>query len=192
MDFREDLCGQPLAGKKLVEMFSGNPATGGAEFSRGWEEAGGEAVRYDIAIDPLHDFLKDEVFWKRELENPADVYWWGVPCTNLTNARTTGPGAGTRTAAHSAGDTTVLEIRHVDTVARRVFDLIIKLVALGAAVVVENPMMTHLWDLDEFQYLMEQKGVTFFSRRPRRTRSPATRTHTRAMTDDEAASSSGR
>ena len=46
-----------------------------------WEEAGGEAVWYDMVEDPARDLLDDAAFWKRELGSPADLRWWGVLCT---------------------------------------------------------------------------------------------------------------
>ena len=38
----------PLRGKRLVEVFSGDPSSGGAQLSSVWEESGGTSVRYDL------------------------------------------------------------------------------------------------------------------------------------------------
>ena len=57
----------------MVECFSGHPSEGGCALSEAWEDAGGTAVRYDIRIDPEHDFMNDDRFWEDQERDPADV-----------------------------------------------------------------------------------------------------------------------
>ena len=75
--------GRPLLGKRLVECFSGHPVEGGCYLSEAWEDAGGTATRYDICIDPDHDFMNDENIWEEQEKNPADVYQFAIPCDTL-------------------------------------------------------------------------------------------------------------
>ena len=51
---------RPFEGLRLVECFSGDPARGGSSFSDGWEDCGGLAIRYDLLLDPRHDFMTSE------------------------------------------------------------------------------------------------------------------------------------
>ena len=82
-DFPAALASRPLTGKRLVEVFAGDPSDGGAGLSDAWMEAGGEAIKYDWVIDPAMDFMTDESFWARELEHPADMYHFAISCTRL-------------------------------------------------------------------------------------------------------------
>ena len=43
----------------MIECFSGHPSEGGCALAEAWEDAGVTSVRYDIRIDPEHDFLND-------------------------------------------------------------------------------------------------------------------------------------
>ena len=65
------------------------PNEGGCALSDAWEDAGGEALRYDIRIDEAHDFLNDEAFWDREVENSRDVYHFAIPCESFSIAHST-------------------------------------------------------------------------------------------------------
>ena len=72
--------GSPLAGRRLVECFVGDPLAGGGRLSSSWGRAGGSAERRDILISSSHDFLRDGSFWKGKEKSP------GMPINSALHA----------------------------------------------------------------------------------------------------------
>ena len=93
----------PLRGYKLVEVFSGVPDRGGARLSQTFEEAGGEALRYDLRGESPHDFMKYDEFWKEQKRKPAHWYHMAFPCTDFSIARQS-PTPSTRSRENPYGD----------------------------------------------------------------------------------------
>jgi hypothetical protein len=86
----ECFAGEPLRGKTLVEVFSGNPDEGGGKLVEAWEAAGGVGILYDTRVDPDHNFLTDDSFWKEQIAEPKDAYHFAFPCHHMSIANTTG------------------------------------------------------------------------------------------------------
>ncbi len=113
-------------------------------FSRVWEQAGGSAVRYEIRTDDRKDFMKDEEFWSKELETPsADLYLFAIPCTNNSIAQTTPPS--TRSMLKPCGDEMLPEVKACNDMMRLMCRRILGLLAKGAHVLVENPLLSYLF-----------------------------------------------
>ena len=130
------------------------PLEGGGEFSRVWEDAGGTAIRYDVRLDVRHDLMVDDAFWAAEYAEPADLYMFAPPCTTLTIAhttpviRSTDNPYGWTDEARSANKLVVLMIRRA-----------LMLISLGAAVIIENPLLSYMWLLQEVAGLGGMPGT---------------------------------
>ena len=133
-----------MLGKRLVECFSGHPNEGGCALSDAWEDAGGTASRYDIRIDPDHDFLKDERFWEAQEAHPADVYHFAIPCDNFSIAHTTPAKIRNLEFPLGWGPETITANRMMRLMIRRIQ----RLTSKGACVIIENPLMSYLWKID--------------------------------------------
>lgn len=155
-DLPPSLRGNPLAGKRLVEVFSGDPSRGGGGLATAWEEAGGEAVRYDILVDSRQNFMSDEKLWQREYASPAHLYHFAVPCTSFSIARSVGR---TRDKEHPYGDESDPATRLANNIAILSIKRAVELMAAGAGVTFENPLFSYFWLLDEVGHLISLRGI---------------------------------
>jgi len=141
----DSFAGQPLRGRRLLEVFSGVPAEGGAALSRAWEAAGGVAVRYDNRIDPAHDFLGDQKFWESVLASPPDVIQFGLPCTTFSVART--PKARTTQNPYGTGDDE--QVVQANAMALLMVRRCKAFVEKGSLIMIENPLLSFVWLMEE-------------------------------------------
>ncbi len=132
----------PLKGLRMVEVFSGVPEEGGAMLSAAWEAAGGIAVRYDNRYDDRHDFVNDDGFWTGEYEKPADMYHFAFRCHHTSMARATP--SKPRHMDRPYGDEGDMETAYYNTLARLTGMRILALAARGAAILVEQPLLSYL------------------------------------------------
>ena len=124
---------------------SGGPEEGGCALSRSFEAAGGTAVRYDNRIDPVMDFLNDDEFWAKVLNEPYDVMPFAIPCTDFSMAKS----PKRRTQENPYGDETIEQTRISNEMVRLMCSRIRALVSKGAIIFVENPLLSFLWLLEE-------------------------------------------
>ena len=146
----------PLQNLTLVEVFSGIEADGGCMLSRCWEAAGGSAIRYDSRIDETHNFFEDAEFWKEHLEHPKDAYHFAFPCHHMSIAHST---PRVRTAECPYGDEADEDTAYYNRLARLMVDRMLKLVAGGAMILLEQPLLSYLLLFRELQGLMGMPGI---------------------------------
>ena len=108
---------------------------------RAWEESGGVATRYDNRLDGSRDFANDGEYWDYQIQNPADIYHFAPPCTNLSRAHTTPV---VRTPENPYGDEADPEVRACNDLVRLLVRRVKALVRAGACVVIENPLGSYL------------------------------------------------
>ena len=113
-------------------------------------------MRYDIRINEDHDFLNDEEFWNKEEEHPADVYHFAIPCDNFSIAHTTPHKV--RTLASPLGWSNDTE--QANRIMRLMIRRIQRLASKGVCIIVENPLMSYLWKIDEMQGLIGSPGFS--------------------------------
>ena len=111
--------------------------------STAWEAAGGEAIRYDQRRDEREDFMKDDTFWNDHLAHPRDFYHFALPCHHMSIARTTPFKA--RSVDNPSGDERDEETSYYNGMCDLMCSRIWKLVAKGAAVLTEQPLLTYLY-----------------------------------------------
>ena len=145
-----------MAGRKLVESFAGNPERGGCQLSRTWTERGGSAEPRDILIDASHDFKEDVEFWEQEARSPADLYQFAPPCTTMSIAHTTPP---LRSVEDPYGDASNPVVEEGNTFALLTVRRALEMLAVGAHVLIENPLMSFLWLLHEVQAMAGMVGM---------------------------------
>ena len=147
----------PLKGLVLVEVFAGRPDEGGARISEAWEAAGGTAIRYDERIDPAHNFLDDDEFWADHLAKPKDAYHFAFPCHHMSVARTTPTKP--RDMANPYGDESDPETIYYNKMAILMVYRILKLLAGGAMVTTENPLLSYLYLFTEILGIIGLPGM---------------------------------
>ena len=146
-----------LKGKRFVETFSGDPKRGGEALANAWMHRGGEASCRDILKDKKHDFFKDNQFWEKEFASPADAYSFAPECKTFSIAHTTPV---LRTKENPYGDEKNHEVKKANDMARLLVKRVLRLIAAGAHVLIENPLMSYFWMLDEVQILMGLPEMT--------------------------------
>ena len=147
---------KPLQGLVLVEVFSGDEAKGGCQFSKVFEECGGTALRYDILMDDQADIMQDGVFWHKHLTKPMDVYRFAIPSSSFSPAHTTPQ---SRTWSRPEGDHSNPQVAHSNNLARYALSLAIGLIQRGTLVMLENPLFSYMWCMPDFKAFLGLKGV---------------------------------
>ena len=108
--------------------------------SDAWEDAGGTATRYDIRIDPAHNFMEDEKFCDEQEAHPADVYHFAIPCDNFSIAHTTPSKIRNRGRPLGWGPGTATVNRMMRLMIRRVQ----RFIRAGDCAIIENPLMSYI------------------------------------------------
>ena len=124
-----------------------------------WEAAGGTSIRYDERRGAEQDCLTDQELGKKRLDKPKDAYHFAFPCHHMSVAHTTPK---VRSLDNPYGNESDEEISYYNKMAMVMAQRIIVLASKGAMILVENPLLSYLYMLNELLGVMGCPGVTVF------------------------------